>query len=425
MSVLCALGWHRPNPLARWNQGYYFSSCRGCGRDLVRTAFEAWHVPRDHRVVWSATPPKSLPTAALVPELEDRSPPADHAGGALPCDPVECKGADHAPETPAAAHPEASAITVPPRASDGETEQSGPPPITEVLELLREEELRQPAEIDASAEDEEAVDPVAGPPDPGQTFKAKEPAGGASDDFMAEPADLSPGSIFWEAADIEDVAVPAGQDATPQQERDSSPNEETVEQADAGRPAEQVAADDVAAEEPAPAQPIPPALELPDAQVLPSVALDKAPERLEQAMPRRRKADWPSAAPTQVRTPIVGINELPTDRRRIALRIGAAALLVAVMVVLASRGIGSNSERALTGSSGQTIIIPPGSTPAFVVARLLNCRASPVLRAASVRILPRGEAVWVIAREPGWLSIAHQGRQCWVAERYVSAEAPV
>lgn len=57
MSVLCLLGWHRPRQMPRWNDGFYFSSCQRCGRDLVRTAFEDWHVPRGQQVVWSSPEP--------------------------------------------------------------------------------------------------------------------------------------------------------------------------------------------------------------------------------------------------------------------------------------------------------------------------------------------------------------------------------
>lgn len=56
---LCALGRHRPEPLAQWNNGYYFSRCKRCGLDLVRTAFEGWHVPQGSKVVWRAEAPRT------------------------------------------------------------------------------------------------------------------------------------------------------------------------------------------------------------------------------------------------------------------------------------------------------------------------------------------------------------------------------
>lgn len=68
MPLLCDLGWHRPDPIARWNDGYYFSKCSRCGRDLVRTAFGQWQVPKGYRVVWQQKPPETREEIALVPE---------------------------------------------------------------------------------------------------------------------------------------------------------------------------------------------------------------------------------------------------------------------------------------------------------------------------------------------------------------------
>lgn len=65
-SLLCGLGWHKTNPLAHWNDGYYFSKCRRCGRDLVRTAFGRWTVPTGYRVVWTAEPPRRTRPVQLI-----------------------------------------------------------------------------------------------------------------------------------------------------------------------------------------------------------------------------------------------------------------------------------------------------------------------------------------------------------------------
>jgi hypothetical protein len=70
MPLLCELGWHRADPLARWNHGYYFSKCGRCGRDLVRTAFAGWQVPHGFKVVWQAKPPAGAEDVQLVPEQE-------------------------------------------------------------------------------------------------------------------------------------------------------------------------------------------------------------------------------------------------------------------------------------------------------------------------------------------------------------------
>jgi len=68
MPLLCGLGWHKPEPVARWNSGYYFTRCARCGENLVRTAYGRWHVPHGYRVVWQAQPPANAVSAALVRE---------------------------------------------------------------------------------------------------------------------------------------------------------------------------------------------------------------------------------------------------------------------------------------------------------------------------------------------------------------------
>ena len=52
MSLLCALGGHEAGPDEIYNGGYYFSRCRRCERDMIRSG-AAWQmVPGGHRVVW-------------------------------------------------------------------------------------------------------------------------------------------------------------------------------------------------------------------------------------------------------------------------------------------------------------------------------------------------------------------------------------
>jgi hypothetical protein len=52
MRFLCRLGLHSPGPDPVWNRGFWFTSCRRCGSDLVRTAAGKWHVPKGRKVVW-------------------------------------------------------------------------------------------------------------------------------------------------------------------------------------------------------------------------------------------------------------------------------------------------------------------------------------------------------------------------------------
>ncbi|HEU0133901.1 MAG TPA: SH3 domain-containing protein [Allosphingosinicella sp.] len=61
----------------------------------------------------------------------------------------------------------------------------------------------------------------------------------------------------------------------------------------------------------------------------------------------------------------------------------------------------------------------------YVSAALLNCRAAPSLQAERVRRIERGEQVALIAEEGEWISIAHEGRQCWAQAKYLAAVQPL
>jgi hypothetical protein len=52
MSLLCAIGGHEAAPREVYNGGYYFSRCRRCGEDMIRTGASWDLVPDGHRVVW-------------------------------------------------------------------------------------------------------------------------------------------------------------------------------------------------------------------------------------------------------------------------------------------------------------------------------------------------------------------------------------
>jgi cell division protein FtsZ len=55
---MCRLGRHKAAPDEVWNRGYYFSQCRACGADLVRTASGKWHVPKGRKIVWKPKKPR-------------------------------------------------------------------------------------------------------------------------------------------------------------------------------------------------------------------------------------------------------------------------------------------------------------------------------------------------------------------------------
>lgn len=68
---LCTLGNHAAAPGEVRNQGFAFSRCRCCGRDLVRSN-RAWRtVPRGFRVVWRrpAAGPAEFSAAQLLLDL--------------------------------------------------------------------------------------------------------------------------------------------------------------------------------------------------------------------------------------------------------------------------------------------------------------------------------------------------------------------
>jgi hypothetical protein len=52
MSLLCALGGHEADRSEVYNSGFYFSACRRCGQDMMRSGATWQMVPRGHRIVW-------------------------------------------------------------------------------------------------------------------------------------------------------------------------------------------------------------------------------------------------------------------------------------------------------------------------------------------------------------------------------------
>lgn len=54
MKMLCALGGHEAGEQETYNSGYYFSQCRRCNADMVRSGGSWQAVPGGHKVVWKA-----------------------------------------------------------------------------------------------------------------------------------------------------------------------------------------------------------------------------------------------------------------------------------------------------------------------------------------------------------------------------------
>ena len=313
MPLLCELGRHKPEPVARWNNGYYFTRCARCGEDLVRTAYGRWHVPHGYRVVWQAGPPANAVSAALV---QERAAPVPAGGRELP-----------------------------------------------IQEVLRHLQNGEPAA------DEPAGDSAAATPD--ELISRAVPAPEIPD-FMNEGTGVS----AWESPTRAYLLRPAP--------------------ADRGRNADAGEAEDRG---PGP--------------------LSRLRERLAGLFERDRSEAPPEPLAEEV-APAAGSRNL-----RLAMIAAAPVILVLIVLVLwagREEGRASGAE----DNSAQSAGIGPGSNlPAFVTASALNCRAAPAREAESVKVLTRGDPVLLLARDGEWVSLVHEGGQCWALVRYFSVEPPV
>ena len=52
MAQFCHLIGHQPGDDPVWNEGYFFTSCIRCGRDMMRADGPWRSVPRKYRVAW-------------------------------------------------------------------------------------------------------------------------------------------------------------------------------------------------------------------------------------------------------------------------------------------------------------------------------------------------------------------------------------
>ena len=177
MNLLCSLGRHAPRAAPRWNDGYYFATCRRCGQDIVRTAYEGWRVPRGYRVVWAATAPPDRPGVALAPEVQASPPAAPEA-------PAPVAPGEPAPVPAASVEPDAAP---PPLDAEEEGQHDAVPseavpvarkrrilPIEAVLARLREEKAPDVETAPASTPPASSNRPYwdfmdeGPPPDPGR-----------------------------------------------------------------------------------------------------------------------------------------------------------------------------------------------------------------------------------------------------------------
>jgi cell division protein FtsZ len=74
----CRFRRHQAQPSAIYNQGFYFSTCRNCGEDMIRTGSDWQAVPKGLRVVW----PGSAPSPRTAPARRPRRKSAGRAPSA-------------------------------------------------------------------------------------------------------------------------------------------------------------------------------------------------------------------------------------------------------------------------------------------------------------------------------------------------------
>lgn len=328
MPFLCGLGWHDPKPVARWNCGYYFTTCARCDQDLVRTAYGRWHVPHGYRVVWQAQPPANAVSAALV---RDRAGAGAAEGTELPIAEVLRHIQNGAP----AAEEQATG----PGVDGGDPEADGP---ADALGAARTEDESEPA-------DEATLT--------GQDWLITTVPARRIPDFMDE----STGPSAWETPSRTYLRrpAPAGHDRGGNLEEDRGPG--------------------------------------------PFSRLTTLVESLaERARSARAAPGW-----------------------RLALILAIPVL--AVLLVLVLKAAWEDGGAAGTnGSVAQDVQISPGAgQPAFVTASLLNCRSAPAREAESLKVLMRGDVVWLLARDGEWVSLAYEGGQCWALVRYFSVDQPI
>ncbi|MFL9839460.1 hypothetical protein ABS767_00670 [Sphingomonas sp. ST-64] len=92
MAQFCHLIGHQPGDDPVWNEGYFFTRCTRCGRDMMRADGPWRSVPRKYRVAWRsgyhrhAVPSdfgRRLPVAASMPAKQRAKLPRHSVGCVL------------------------------------------------------------------------------------------------------------------------------------------------------------------------------------------------------------------------------------------------------------------------------------------------------------------------------------------------------
>ena len=456
LPLLCALGRHKTDLLVRWNDGYYFTRCRRCGLDLVRTAFSGWTAPKRYRVVWQAEPPAASDgvqpapvNAGAQPEVAapfatEAAPQATVLGGqergqvefpirdAVDAPPLglsmteeafAARPAEGTSDDPAAGDARvdrtATGRTTP---LQGRKDGVGGLPIEDVLQNLWTEpntEEAAPRALDGDVTEHDVIEhdvaedvddydeeSVAAEPAPSASPQPTTPQSGRAHypvipDFMDEEF---PG-ITWDPSTGR--MIPGAQSNAEQASREAKPGwrDAIRERAHAATATGLEFLRARTSSEDAPGEPM--------AEPLPP----------HPAMPPR--------------------SFLERQGGLVAATIFGGFVLAAAIVDARSSGparfayrpeFRSTDAQALPQSDPQASgprtasaagRPSAGGDQAFVTASLLNCRAVPTNDGETVRRLQRGDAVKVLGADPDWVSVSHQGRQCWASREWISTVKPL
>ena len=405
MNLACAFGWHQPDGLPRWNDGYYFARCRRCGCDLVRTAYEGWHAPKGYRVVWSAEQPSDRTDVALAPgaaasnRADSSAAPAPTAAsaGALPAQPGPRQSMA---ETANSGRPAAEAARSAPAAEAAEGDEAAadaaPPPQPEAELAPATGVAAPPAETavqDEKGADEAAVGPRRRLPVDDLFGRLRRDSAAAPVPVpMPEPSPASNWDFMKDDPFDEIVIAPSGTDA-------------------AGR------------------TPTPPPTGIKPRPQPAKVKRARWTMAAAFAVLRRRfgtPATWGEPSPAAVIIAALAIS-------------GAVAALVMALVPGNAPGgttAPAQAPIAVEQPLPQAIVPDPRlqadgtraasalSAPVYVAAGSLACRDAPSLKAHRVRSLARGDAVSLLANAGEWDSLSYRDRQCWALARYLSPVPP-
>jgi hypothetical protein len=393
MSLLCSLGWHSPAGVPRWNDGFYFSTCSRCRRDLVRTAFERWHVPKGFRVVWS----QASPTPRLKPDLR-------HASAAMSPIPAPAQElpAEAGVPVEAAAVPAADSAPFEPRGRETESGDETQPP----EEAEWDFQIERGREAEVGEETFEFQPPASPDFEPGARIQSGfGPAGLTEESESHLPGTLPIQALIDQLGDEEaSESAPVPPPPPPVPPRKPSWDFMDDEPAElAGNTANPSATRDV----PPTGMPIP-------------------------RMTDREQSQRSSGFAGLVRRSREILDGATEPWKSLALAAVIGMIVIAAVYVWgsaepASDTIDAPAEVASWASPG----VPAGSQPdrparavAYVTASVLSCRSAPAEEGQRLRNLERGDAVELIAHAPPWASLSYRGRQCWALERYLSPIKP-